>query len=224
MTTTPTRVAGWIATQTYGGVFVLRGEFDAEGGALLKTAIDALSHGMSRGETRSASQRRADALVDMATTQLRCGDHRDVHGQRPHLTLTVSAETLRSGVEFTASRVERGWANPSRDRTSPCLRRSADAGDGCSACRCFGLDGRHECGATVGGTGHAHDPGTHPHRAPPPRSGLPLPGMRPPAGVDRRPSHHPLGGRRPDRAREPGFAVPAASPPRARAGLAHPHC
>src|SRR6202035_4343233 len=83
--------------QTYGGVFVLRGELDAEGGALVKTAIDALSHGMNRGETRSASQRRADALVDMAATQLRCGDHRDVHGQRPHLTVTVSAETLRSG-------------------------------------------------------------------------------------------------------------------------------
>jgi len=83
--------------QTYGGVFVLRGELDAEGGALVKTAIDALSHGMSRGETRRGSQRRADALVDLAATQLRCGDHRDVHGQRPHLTLTVSAETLRSG-------------------------------------------------------------------------------------------------------------------------------
>src|SRR5579862_8499268 len=82
--------------QTYGGVFVLRGEFDAEGGALLKTAIDALSHGLSAGEERSPSQRRADALVDMAATQLRCGDHRDVHGQRPHLTLTVSADTLRA--------------------------------------------------------------------------------------------------------------------------------
>jgi hypothetical protein len=84
--------------QTYGGVFVLRGELDAEGGALLKTAIDALRHGMSHGETRSASQRRADALVDLAATQLRCGDHREVHGQRPHLTVTVSADTLRSGV------------------------------------------------------------------------------------------------------------------------------
>ena len=83
--------------QTYGGVFVLRGELDAEGGALVKTAIDALSHGMSRGETRLGSQRRADALVDLAATQLRCGDHREVHGQRPHLTVTVSADTLRSG-------------------------------------------------------------------------------------------------------------------------------
>src|SRR5579863_9916349 len=80
--------------QTYGGVFVLRGQFDAEGGALLKTAIDALSHGLDRGETRAVSSRRADALVEMAATQLRCGDHRDVHGQRPHLTLTVSADGL----------------------------------------------------------------------------------------------------------------------------------
>src|ERR1700686_2514774 len=85
--------------QTYGGVFVLRGELDAEGGALVKTAIDALSHGMTRGETRTGSQRRADALVDLAATQLRCGDHRDVHGQRPHLTLTVSADTLRGDAD-----------------------------------------------------------------------------------------------------------------------------
>src|SRR5579863_5435476 len=87
--------------QTYGGVFVLRGQFDAEGGALLKTAIDALSHGLSSGEQRMPSQRRADALVEMAAAQLRCGDHRDVHGQRPHLTLTVSAETLRTDTRST---------------------------------------------------------------------------------------------------------------------------
>ncbi len=50
----------------------------------------------SPGETRTGSQRRADALVDMSAAQLRCGDHRDVHGQRPHLTVTVSADTLRA--------------------------------------------------------------------------------------------------------------------------------
>ena len=85
--------------QTYGGVFVLRGELDAEGGALVKTAIDALSQGMTHDETRTGSQRRADALVELAATQLRCGDHRDVHGQRPHLTLTVSAATLRGDAD-----------------------------------------------------------------------------------------------------------------------------
>jgi 5-methylcytosine-specific restriction endonuclease McrA len=82
---------------TYGGDYILRGLLDAEGGALLKTAIDTLGHGLAGGETRMASTRRADALVELAATQLRCGEHRDVHGQRPHLTLTVSAETLRTG-------------------------------------------------------------------------------------------------------------------------------
>jgi len=83
--------------QTYDGGYVLRGQLDAESGALVKTAIDALSHGLRTGERRTASQRRADALVDLAALQLRCGDHRDVHGQRPHLTVTVSEGTLRSG-------------------------------------------------------------------------------------------------------------------------------
>jgi hypothetical protein len=82
----------------------------------VKTAIDALSHGMSRGETRSASQRRADALVDLAALQLRCGDHRDVHGQRPHLTVTVGAETLRSGADATPA--ELGGVGPIHPETA----------------------------------------------------------------------------------------------------------
>ncbi|MGD0195884.1 MAG: DUF222 domain-containing protein, partial [Candidatus Dormibacteria bacterium] len=91
-------VQRWLdCDQTYGGVFILNGQFDAESGALLKTAIDALSHGLSSGDYRLPSQRRADAIVEMAATQLRCGEHRDVHGQRPHLSLTVSAATLRTG-------------------------------------------------------------------------------------------------------------------------------
>jgi Domain of unknown function (DUF222)/HNH endonuclease len=85
--------------QTYGGVWVMRGELDADNGALVKTALDALSHPAGPGDTRLASQRRADALVELAATQLRCGDHRDVHGQRPHLMVTVSADTLRSGAD-----------------------------------------------------------------------------------------------------------------------------
>jgi hypothetical protein len=93
-------VQRWLdCDQTYGGVFILNGRFDAESGALLKTAIDALSHGLSSEDHRLPSQRRADALVEMAATQLRCGEHRDVHGQRPHLTLTVSADTLRRDSE-----------------------------------------------------------------------------------------------------------------------------
>jgi hypothetical protein len=82
---------------TYGGDYIARGRLTGEGGALVKTVLDAIGHGLTAGETRLASTRRADALVEMAAMYLRSGDLRDVHGQRPHLTLTVSAETLRAG-------------------------------------------------------------------------------------------------------------------------------
>ena len=96
--------------QSYGGAWFLRGQLDAEGGAVVKAAIDALAHGLSPGETRSGSQRRADALVDMSAAQLRCGDHRDVHGQRPHLTVTVSADTLRADTRSDDTRACRAVA------------------------------------------------------------------------------------------------------------------
>ena len=83
--------------QSYGGEWFLRGQLDAEGGALVQTMLDAITDIPRPGDTRSGSQRRADALVDLAAAQLRCGGHPDVHGQRPHLTVTVSAETLRTG-------------------------------------------------------------------------------------------------------------------------------
>ena len=104
--------------ETYDHVYVLRGELDAESGALVKTAIDALSHGLRCGELRSASQRRADALVELAAAQLRCGEHRDVHGQRPHLTLTVSAAALRSGADADAQPAELRGVGPIHPETA----------------------------------------------------------------------------------------------------------
>ena len=45
----------WFACdQTFGGVFILRGELDAEGGAILKTAIDALATPSSPEDPRPA--------------------------------------------------------------------------------------------------------------------------------------------------------------------------
>ncbi len=104
--------------ETYDHVYVLRGELDAESGALVKTAIDALSHGLRSGELRSASQRRADALVELATAQLRSGEHRDVHGQRPHLTLTVSSAALRSGADADAQPAELRGVGPIHPETA----------------------------------------------------------------------------------------------------------
>ncbi len=94
----------WFACdQTFGGVFVLRGELDAEGGAILKTAIDALCLPTGPDDRRIGSQRRADALVDLASRQLQDGSLGSTHGQRPHLTLTASIETLRAVPDAAAA-------------------------------------------------------------------------------------------------------------------------
>jgi len=104
--------------QTYGGVYVLQGELDADKGALLKTALDACSQRSGPGDTRTASQRRADALVEIAATQLRCGDHPDVHGQRPRLTVTVSAATRHSGAGVDAPPAELRGVGPIHPETA----------------------------------------------------------------------------------------------------------
>jgi hypothetical protein len=86
----------WFACdQTFDGSFVVRGQLDAEGGALVKAAVDASS--LRRGPTdeRTGSQRRADALVDMASALLRSGTLPSIHGERPHLVVTASMEALQ---------------------------------------------------------------------------------------------------------------------------------
>lgn len=96
-------------SQTYDGVFVLDGKLDAEGGALLRTAIDALEK-PAAGDDRNASQRRADALVELASRQLRAGALPEVNGQRPHLTITAPLATVE-GVKG-APAGELAWAGP----------------------------------------------------------------------------------------------------------------
>jgi hypothetical protein len=81
--------------QLYGGVYVLRGELDAENGAVVSTALAALSTPAGPEDERVGSQRRADALVEICSRQLQSGSLPAVHGQRPHLTLTVELATLQ---------------------------------------------------------------------------------------------------------------------------------
>ena len=96
-------------SQTYDGVFVVDGKLDAEGGALVKAAINALDT-PGKGDDRSASQRRADALVELARRQLQTGELPLVAGQRPHLTVTASPDTVRA--ERGAPAGEMSWAGP----------------------------------------------------------------------------------------------------------------
>jgi hypothetical protein len=80
-------------SQSFDGVFCVDGLLDAEGGALLRTALDALSAPMP-DDDRTAVQRRADALVELAARQLNGGELPTSGGVRPHLLITASGDAI----------------------------------------------------------------------------------------------------------------------------------
>jgi hypothetical protein len=75
------------------------GELDPESGEVLLTALQAMVDADLRagngGDLRTPAQRRADALCQLAHRYLDSPDRPAVAGERPHVTLTVSIETLR---------------------------------------------------------------------------------------------------------------------------------
>ncbi|TME49847.1 MAG: DUF222 domain-containing protein, partial [Chloroflexi bacterium] len=75
------------------GMCVVNGLLDAEGGALLRTALEALMRPLP-DDQRNAAQRRADALVELARRQLQSGDLPAMGGERPHLMITSELGTL----------------------------------------------------------------------------------------------------------------------------------
>jgi hypothetical protein len=70
------------------------GVLDPEGGALVRTAVDADMGPRSNGDSRSEGQRRADGLADVARRCLEGRKLGETGGQRPHLNVTVELETL----------------------------------------------------------------------------------------------------------------------------------
>ena len=82
-----------IAT-TYQGAVYLHGILDPEAGALIKTALAALTRPTGPHDTRRASTRRADALTELARQTLNRGDLPDTGSVKPHISITISAEDL----------------------------------------------------------------------------------------------------------------------------------
>ena len=76
------------------GLVHLEGLLDAEGGAVVKTALDALMPPPKHDDERTAGQRRADALVDLARHSMSGSKLGSTGGMRPHLVITASVETL----------------------------------------------------------------------------------------------------------------------------------
>jgi Domain of unknown function (DUF222)/HNH endonuclease len=102
-------------SKNFDGLFILDGVLDPEGGATLRTAMDALC-APAPGDTRNPGQRRADAIVELAHRQLQAGNLPMTAGQRPHLVLTVSADSLRGDPNAPAA--DLGGAGPVPNATA----------------------------------------------------------------------------------------------------------
>ncbi len=129
------------------GMVRLEGLLDAEGGATLKTALDAVMSVPARDDDRTPPQRRADGIVDVARMALTGGRLGRTGGQRPHLVITASVETL-AGVP---------GAEPARmEGVGPIARETAQ---------------RHACDPTVSwllGKAEFESETSHAHRQIPP--------------------------------------------------------
>jgi hypothetical protein len=80
----------------------VRGVLDAEGGAVLRIALDPLARRTGREDDRKMTRRFADALVELAGHMLDSG----MSPQRPHLQVTTTLETLLQRVGAAAADVE----------------------------------------------------------------------------------------------------------------------
>jgi hypothetical protein len=98
-------------SQTMDGMFYVDGRLDSEGGATVRTALNALEQSTySEDDTRSGSRRRADALVELARQRLDAGTLPEVAGQKPHLSVTAPVTTLMKAPGAPAGDLE--WSQP----------------------------------------------------------------------------------------------------------------
>ena len=90
--------------QTFGGAWHIEGLLPPEDGVALSLVLDSLSTRAGAEDDRTATQRRADALVEMTTLTLRAGELPDSGGDQPHVTLLVQARPN----PFHVARAEEG--------------------------------------------------------------------------------------------------------------------
>ena len=98
----------------------LDGFLDSVEAATLRTALDAVLGPRAKDDRRTPGQRRADGLAEIAGRCLEAGDLPERGGQRPHLTVTASLETLRADPGAPAALLD--WGFPISGRA---LRRIA---------------------------------------------------------------------------------------------------
>jgi hypothetical protein len=87
-------------SETFEGMTALDGQIYGVDGAIVRTAIDAYDRPLP-DDARTPTQRRADALVELARQALDRGELPTTGGERPHLNVMLSLETLegRAGAQ-----------------------------------------------------------------------------------------------------------------------------
>ena len=98
-------------TPTIYGMVAVHGMLDPTSGATVLAALDALTPPPRDGDRRTAGQRRADALTELCRRSLDGGASPQVNGEKPHLLVTVSYETLRCQVG-SSEPARLGWTGP----------------------------------------------------------------------------------------------------------------
>jgi hypothetical protein len=99
----------WLSP-TIAGMLAVDGQVEAEAGQTLLAALEPLARPASAGDHRSASQRRADALAELARRSLEGGRLPQTGGVRPQLTVTVDLDSVLD--HHASLGGEAGWAEP----------------------------------------------------------------------------------------------------------------
>jgi hypothetical protein len=80
-------------SETFEGRHVVDGQFDAEGGATISTAVHA-AETTSKDDPRTPTQRRADAIVAVCRSYLDRRVAQTTGGERPHLNISIDLPDL----------------------------------------------------------------------------------------------------------------------------------
>jgi hypothetical protein len=88
------------------GHSLISGELDSIGAASVRTALEPLCQRSGEADDRCLERRQADALVEMAVLMLDSGRLPHHSGQRPHLQVTTSLETLCAMAGSPAAEME----------------------------------------------------------------------------------------------------------------------
>ena len=92
----------------------VRGELDPVGGEIVHTALAAIMNGdRPAGDRRSHAERQADALITLCRQALDAGTLPTVHGERPHVRVTIDWQALSAARGAAgAAGGELAWAGP----------------------------------------------------------------------------------------------------------------